>query len=154
MAETTEPLVLDLTSVGRDDVARVGGKNASLGEMLRHLGERGVNVPDGFATPADAYRLFVLVNGLAEIIRSALADREAGRAELSEVGRKIREAMLRGKWPEALADAIVAAYRRLGERAGRADIDVAVRSSATAEDLPEADRKSTRLNSSHVKSSY
>ncbi|MFS8609869.1 MAG: phosphoenolpyruvate synthase, partial [Gammaproteobacteria bacterium] len=138
MAETTEPLVLDLTSVGRDDVARVGGKNASLGEMLRHLGERGVNVPDGFATTAEAYRLFVRVNGLEEIIRSALDDLEAGRAELSDVGRRIREAMLRGEWPEALADAIVAAYRGLGERVGRTEIDVAVRSSATAEDLPEA----------------
>src|SRR5690606_39577404 len=82
------------------------------------------------STTAEAYRLFVRVNGLEEIIRSALDDLEAGRAELSDVGRRIREAMLRGEWPEALADAIVAAYRGLG------------------------DRKSPRLNSSHVKNSY
>jgi len=138
MTEATDTLVLDLEDVDRGDVARVGGKNASLGEMLRHLGRRGVHVPTGFATTADAYRLFLRVNGLDEVIRSALADLEAGRAALPDVGRRIRDAVLRGEWPPALSDAIVAAYRRLGERAGRAGIDVAVRSSATAEDLPEA----------------
>ncbi len=138
MTETAPTLVVDLEDVGRDDVARVGGKNASLGEMLRHLGRRGVRVPTGFATSADAYRLFVRLNALDALIGSALADLEAGRAELSEVGRRIRGAILRGEWPPALADAIAAAYRRLGERAGRSEIDVAVRSSATAEDLPEA----------------
>src|SRR5690606_15676162 len=138
MTEATDTLVLDLEDVGRGDVARVGGKNASLGEMLRHLGRRGVHVPSGFATTADAYWLFIRLNGLEEIIRSALADLDAGRAELSDVGRNIREAVLAGEWPPALAEAIVSAYRRLGERVGRRDADVAVRSSATAEDLPEA----------------
>src|SRR5690606_34866356 len=116
----------------------VGGKNASLGEMIRSLAPSGVRVPEGFATTAGAFRRFVAHNGLEDPIRRALADLDAGRASLADAGRAIREAFLRADWPPALAEAIRAAYRELGRRAGRPNLDVAVRSSATAEDLPEA----------------
>lgn len=128
--------------LGRDDVARVGGKNASLGEMVRHLGERGVRVPPGFATTAEAYWAFVEANRLQEKLTEALGDLASGRAPLAEVGQTIRRAFLRGEWPDELAADIVASYRELCRRAGKDDADVAVRSSATAEDLrtiPRAD---------------
>jgi pyruvate,water dikinase len=133
-----ERSVLWFDEVGRGDVGLVGGKNASLGEMIRSLASSGVRVPEGFATTAGAFRRFVAHNGLEDPIRRALADLDAGRASLADAGRTIREAFLRADWPPALAEAIRAAYRELGQRAGRADVDVAVRSSATAEDLPEA----------------
>jgi pyruvate,water dikinase len=70
--------------LGRGDVARVGGKNASLGEMVRNLGEKSVSVPPGFATTADAYWRFLDSNGLRDIISSALADLASGKASLAE----------------------------------------------------------------------
>jgi pyruvate,water dikinase len=122
----------------RADVPRVGGKNASLGEMVSSLGAQGISVPPGFATTADAYWLFVAANGLKEVIEAALRERKAGKASLQEVGQTVRRAFVRGDWPEDTAQAIRKAYRALCERSGRPDIDVAVRSSATAEDLPDA----------------
>ncbi|OFX06625.1 MAG: phosphoenolpyruvate synthase [Alphaproteobacteria bacterium RIFCSPHIGHO2_12_FULL_66_14] len=122
----------------RTDVARVGGKNASLGEMVRHLGARGVAVPPGFATTADAYWRFVDANGLRNTIAAALGELAAGKATLAETGQSLRRAFLRGDWPAEMTEAIAHAYRGLCERIGRADADVAVRSSATAEDLPDA----------------
>ena len=134
----TSALVAWFEELGRDDVPLVGGKNASLGEMVRHLGERGVRVPPGFATTAEAYWRFVDANGLKEKIVAALDDLKAGRAPLPEVGQAIRRAFLRGEWPSEIATAISTAYRDLCRRTGKADTDVAVRSSATAEDLPDA----------------
>lgn len=125
-------------SVGRDDVALVGGKNASLGEMTAHLATQGVRVPPGFATTADAYRQFVGANHLAEHIATELADYAAGKASLAEAGQSIRRAFLRADWPHETSEAICAAYRELCRRLGETDADVAVRSSATAEDLPDA----------------
>jgi pyruvate,water dikinase len=130
--------VIWFENLGRDDVARVGGKNASLGEMVGHLGADGVNVPPGFATTADAYWRFVEANRLREAIEGALDDLKAGKASLQETGHDIRRAVLRGDWPEETAQQIRAAYRELSSRSGTADTDVAVRSSATAEDLPDA----------------
>lgn len=124
--------------IGRGDVGRVGGKNASLGEMVRALGGKGVKVPPGFATTADAYWRYLDANGLRATISDGIADLDAGRATLAEVGQTIRRAFLRGAWPAETAAAIAAAYRELCRRAGKADADVAVRSSATAEDLPDA----------------
>ncbi|MCB1502011.1 MAG: phosphoenolpyruvate synthase [Bauldia sp.] len=124
--------------IGRSDVASVGGKNASLGEMVRTLGDQGVHVPSGFATTAEAYWRYLEANGLKDKIAAELEDLAAGRATLSEVGQALRKAFLRGKWPEETAAAIVGAYRELCKRAGKTDADVAVRSSATAEDLPDA----------------
>ena len=125
-------------SVGRDDVALVGGKNASLGEMTAHLATQGVRVPPGFATTADAYRQFVGANHLAEHIATELADYAAGKASLAEAGQSIRRAFVRADWPHETSEAICAAYRELCRRLGETDADVAVRSSATAEDLPDA----------------
>ncbi|GIK49835.1 MAG: phosphoenolpyruvate synthase [Alphaproteobacteria bacterium] len=130
--------IIPFEALGRGDVARVGGKNASLGEMVQNLGQRGVRVPTGFATTADAYWRFIDDNGLRDVIAGALAELAAGRAPLAEVGRMLRRAIERGVWPEEVANSIAAAYRALAASAGRNDTDVAVRSSATAEDLPDA----------------
>ena len=132
------PLVVWFEKLGRGDVSLVGGKNASLGEMVRHLGERGVRVPPGFATTAQSYLQFVVANELRETIADSLAALEAGHASLAEVGATIRREFLRGTWPQDIAEAIQAAYQELCRRTGKADADVAVRSSATAEDLPDA----------------
>ena len=131
-------LVIWLEKLGRGDVGLVGGKNASLGEMVQHLGARGIRVPAGFATTAQAYWTFVESNGLRETLAAMLGELDAGKASLPEVGSAIRRAFLRGTWPADLAQAIASAYRELCRRSGKADADVAVRSSATAEDLPEA----------------
>ncbi|CAJ0771698.1 phosphoenolpyruvate synthase [Ralstonia chuxiongensis] len=122
----------------RTDVPRVGGKNASLGEMVATLAGRGVNVPPGFALTAEAFWRFVDANSLQPVIASALAELDGGKLSLADAGLTIRRAMLRGEWPAETADAIRLAYDELNRRVGQVDIDVAVRSSATAEDLPEA----------------
>ena len=127
-----------LNDLGSDDVAQVGGKNASLGEMIRHLGAKGVRVPGGFATTAQAYRQFLADNALEPRIRELTQAFEQGERPLSEVGEQIRALFLDAEIPAALADAVRDAYQALAEKTGRAEPDVAVRSSATAEDLPEA----------------
>jgi pyruvate, water dikinase len=132
------PHVLWFEKVGRGDVARVGGKNASLGEMVANLGGKGVRVPPGFATTADAYWRYVEANELKQKITAALGDLAAGKATLAETGATIRNLFLKGEWPPETAEAIRAAYAELCKRAGKKDADVAVRSSATAEDLPDA----------------
>jgi pyruvate, water dikinase len=137
MAEDSR-YVLGFEELRREDVAKVGGKNASLGEMVQSLGAKGVKVPPGFATTSDAYRLFVEANGLGEPIAAVLADLDARRTTLAEAGQAIRAAFLRGSWPEEIAEAIREAYRELCRRIGKEEVDVAVRSSATAEDLPDA----------------
>jgi pyruvate,water dikinase len=115
-----------------DDVPRVGGKTASLGEMVRELAGRGVKVPDGFAITADAFRHFIREAGIDERIRAALADLDTrDLANLSERGQAVRQAIVSATMPADLLDQITAAYQQL-------EGDVAVRSSATAEDLPAA----------------
>jgi pyruvate,water dikinase len=130
--------VIWLEDSGRNDVARVGGKNASLGEMVRHLNTSGVRVPPGFATTADAYWQYVDANGLREVIADSLAALSIGHASLAEVGAAIRQAFLQGTWSQDAAQAIRTSYAELCRRTGKRDADVAVRSSATAEDLPNA----------------
>jgi len=132
------PLTIPFETLGRGDVAIVGGKNASLGEMTQALGGRGVQVPPGFATTSAAYRAFLEANGLTTLIAAALAELKAGKAPLSKVGAKIRDAFIRAEWPVPMAREIVEAYRVLCRRGGGTDAAVAVRSSATAEDLPDA----------------
>jgi pyruvate,water dikinase len=134
----SSPHLLWFEKVGRGDVARVGGKNASLGEMVANLAAKGVRVPPGFATTADAYWRFIDANGLKEKIAAALADLAAGKATLAETGSAIRALFVKSEWPAETAKAIREAYKELCERAGKTDADVAVRSSATAEDLPDA----------------
>ncbi len=120
------------------DVAEVGGKNASLGEMLRELKEKKIQVPDGFATTAAAYRAFLKENGLDEKIKSLLGEMKGGGKPLHQVGDSIRRHILRAGFSEGLAGAIREAYAELSRRYDVDEANVAVRSSATAEDLPEA----------------
>jgi pyruvate, water dikinase len=121
-----------------DDVALVGGKNASLGEMLRALKDQGIRVPDGFATTAAAYRAFLEANDLAGGMREQLEALKREEATLQQVGKAIRQLFYDAEFPAALADEIRAAYGQLSQRYATQEVDVAVRSSATAEDLPEA----------------
>jgi pyruvate,water dikinase len=129
--------VIWFSELRRDDVGLVGGKNASLGELIGQLGPAGVRVPDGFATTAGAYRELLGRQGLRERIAEQLEQLRAG-VPLAEVGAAIRAAVLAAELPPELVEELTAAYRALADRTGRADPDVAVRSSATAEDLPEA----------------
>jgi len=121
-----------------DDVPRVGGKNASLGELRRALAPAGVRVPNGFATTASAYRAFVHRAELHAVIDGELSSLDVGDLErLQAAGRAVRAAFRAAELPAELADAVREAYRRLEAEYG-AGCDVAVRSSATAEDLPDA----------------
>jgi pyruvate,water dikinase len=127
--------IVPFSDLGMHDVARVGGKNASLGEMISQLTRLGVRVPDGFATTADAYREFLAHEGLAARIESQLARLNVDDvAELARVGSQIRGWVLATPFPAPLERAIVDAWHRLGDGTHA----VAVRSSATAEDLPDA----------------
>ncbi len=124
--------------IGRDDVALVGGKNASLGEMIRNLKEEGVNVPSGFAITAEAYKYVIRRAGIADEIRETLSDLDTHDiGNLSERGTKIRNLIKNAGCPPDLAEEIRRAYREMEMRYGK-NVDVAVRSSATAEDLPSA----------------
>lgn len=125
----------DLTN---DDVELVGGKNASLGELTRSLVPSGIRVPPGFAITASAYRMLVEANGLHELIRDRIAAYEAKESSLRETGHRIRAALLGAEVPPELRDNIAHAYETLSRTFGGAATDVAVRSSATAEDLPDA----------------
>ncbi len=123
--------------LGIEDVPIVGGKNASLGEMTCALASAGIPVPEGFATTADGYRRFVTDNALGPPIDDALEALNGG-APLDEIGARIRALFMDATLPADIAEEIRAAYAALCDRAGRAEVDVAVRSSATAEDLPDA----------------
>ncbi len=124
--------------LGNRDVPLVGGKNASLGEMVGTLKAEGILVPDGFAVTASAYRRFLTGNGLDGKISELIRSFQQEGVSLSTTGEAIRRLIRRGSWPTEIADEIVRAYRELGRRYGQNEVDVAVRSSATAEDLPEA----------------
>ena len=130
--------VLPLSAVGLRDIDRVGGKNASLGEMLGTLVSRGIRVPDGFVTTAEAFRLFIARNALQAKIADALGRFKQGAASLAETGSAVRRLILDGEIPAEVAQEIVTAYAALAGQAGTATPAVAVRSSATAEDLPGA----------------
>ncbi|WP_321966614.1 phosphoenolpyruvate synthase [Burkholderia cepacia] len=131
-------LIVWFDDLRRSDVPSVGGKNASLGELIGNLSAQGVSVPPGFASTADAYWRFIDANGLRQTIGSTLDAFVARKMPLADAGAAIRQAILHGDWPDDIADAIRDAYRQLCRRSGRPDVDVAVRSSATAEDLPDA----------------
>jgi pyruvate, water dikinase len=135
---TEQSHVLWFDECGLGDVPRVGGKNASLGEMRRALTSLGVRVPDGFATTADAYRRFLRNARIDELITRLLGSLDVTEIDgLQNAGRQLRGAIMAAELPTDLADAVTSAYRQLEQEYG-ADCDVAVRSSATAEDLPEA----------------
>jgi pyruvate, water dikinase len=130
--------VLEFESITSEDVARVGGKNASLGEMVRSLAERGIRVPSGFATTAAAYWEFVDRAGLRGLIQSEIEAHTHGDQSLEQTGRVIRAAFLEAEISDEVASEIRHTYRTLSARYGVEATDVAVRSSATAEDLPHA----------------
>lgn len=132
------PYVLSFEEINAEDVSRVGGKNASLGEMIDSLKAEGVRVPLGFATTAHAYWEFLEANDLPEKIGQRLNDLNQGDKTLEQAGKSIRRLFARATFPEKISVAIGNAYQRLCEQYGMADVDVAVRSSATAEDLPDA----------------
>ncbi|MBV6423518.1 MAG: Phosphoenolpyruvate synthase [Steroidobacteraceae bacterium] len=128
--------VLPFAALKKQDVEIVGGKNASIGEMIGALAQLGVRVPDGFATTAAAYREFLQQGGLDARIREVLADLDVDDVQkLAATGAQVRDWITSTPFPPALESAVLESFRRMS--AGR-DIAVAVRSSATAEDLPEA----------------
>jgi pyruvate,water dikinase len=130
--------ILWFEEIGIDDIPFVGGKNASLGEMYRELATKGVKVPNGFAVSAEAYRSFLRAAGLDKKIREILNDLDTRNLEnLRERGSAIRHAMVSASLSADLEQSITDAYDRLSE-GNPSPVDVAVRSSATAEDLPDA----------------
>ncbi|MFT4261104.1 MAG: phosphoenolpyruvate synthase [Candidatus Woesearchaeota archaeon] len=131
-------LVLWFDQLGIEDVPIVGGKNASLGEMYRLLTPKGVNIPNGFALTAHAYRYFLEEAGVMQKIKDTLKDLDTHNMKnLSERGHKVREIIRSAEFPERLNEEIREGYRNLCIQYGD-NVDVAVRSSATAEDLPDA----------------
>jgi pyruvate,water dikinase len=131
-------LVLWFDEVGIADIPLVGGKNASLGEMIQQLASRGVSVPNGFGTTAYAYRYFIQASGLEEKLRALFSGLDVTDVNnLRQCGKQARSLILHTPFPAELTDAIATAYQELCVRYG-SDTEVAVRSSATAEDLPDA----------------
>lgn len=121
-----------------NDVPLVGGKNASLGEMYQTLTKKGINIPNGFAVTAYAYRYFLKKANIENEIKNILSGLDTHNIRnLTEKGRKVRETILESTLPNELRNAILKSYKKLCEEHGK-DTDVAVRSSATAEDLPDA----------------
>jgi pyruvate, water dikinase len=138
-------------SFGLDDLSLVGGKNASLGEMMRELSGLGICIPDGFAVTAEGYRHFIAANHLHKPITQLLADLKPDDVESLEItGRKIRNLILKAKLPDDLKHEIEASYRALSGEYNVEDVSVAVRSSATAEDLPGASFAGAHSTSLHV----
>jgi pyruvate,water dikinase len=137
-----KPMIEEFTKwfeeLGIDDVPSVGGKNASLGEMISSLKDKGVNVPSGFAVTAYAYKYMIEKEGIDKKIEKILGDLDTGDVKnLAERGEKIRNIIKNAPFPKELEDDIRKRYKEMEERYGN-NCDVAVRSSATAEDLPDA----------------
>ncbi|HEB49145.1 MAG TPA: phosphoenolpyruvate synthase [Desulfobulbus sp.] len=131
-------LILWFDEIGIEDVPLVGGKNASLGEMHQKLTSKGVEVPNGYAITAYAYRYLLKEAGIEEAIRETLKDLDTHDLyNLQERGEKVRSIIRNAEFPHDLRQAIIDAYRKMEEEYGE-NVDVAVRSSATAEDLPDA----------------
>lgn len=130
---------VDFSTVGMQDLDVVGGKNASLGEMISQLSKAGVRVPGGFATTADFFRVFLAQNGLDKKIALLLEKLDIDNlSELAKTGQIIRALIHDASFPEDFVAEIHAAYGQLANAIGHEDFSVAVRSSATAEDLPDA----------------
>ncbi len=120
------------------DIPLVGGKNASLGEMYQNLKDKGINVPDGFAVTAESYKFFIKSNNLSEPLKKLLINLDKSDVtQLKTIGEKIRNMILNSPIPKELTEEIFKAYSEMERKYGE-NVDVAVRSSATAEDLPDA----------------
>src|SRR5258708_3791353 len=131
-----KPYIIPFEQLKNKDVDLVGGKNASIGEMISGLASLGVSVPGGFATTSHAYRDFLAQDRLDERIRSTLASLDVDDVDrLAAVGKEIRGWTLATPFPARLNDEVLEAWRKMGHGS---EFAVAVRSSATAEDLPEA----------------
>ena len=153
-ASKEQSLILWFEEVGITDIPFVGGKNASLGEMIQQLTPKGVNVPTGFATTAYAYRHFIKAAGIEDKLRELFAELDVENVRnLQNCGKQARSLILNTSFPQELQDAIATAYRGLCDRYGD-ETEVAVRSSATAEDLPDASfagQQETYLNVQGIK---
>lgn len=131
--------ILNFDEISIKDIPLVGGKNASLGEMYRELSKKKVDVPYGFAVTASSYRYFLEKSGLKEKIKNILSSlRVKDSRNLSAHGKKVREEILKENLPKELEEKIIEAYKKLSKKYGETYTDVAIRSSATAEDLPDA----------------
>ena len=131
-------LVRNFETLVRGDVNIVGGKNSSLGEMIGGLASKGVSVPPGFATTAETYWQFVDENNIRQKIADKVGAWQSGRISLAETGKEIRSLFLHGNFSADAAASIKKSYEELQKTTGIHDLPVAVRSSATAEDLPDA----------------
>jgi len=130
---------MDLQEAGIQDIERVGGKNASLGEMIQHLSRLGIRIPGGFIITVEAYQVFISFNQLEHKISSLLKEIDYENIEsLRRAGLQIRNTIRNSKFPPDLSKMIIEAYYELSSKYGQEATDVAVRSSATAEDLPDA----------------
>ena len=137
--DNAKPYVLDLSEVGNGDVALVGGKCASLGELFRELTTQGVRAVDGFSTTSHSYEVLLETGGLRKKLQKLLKGLDVNDLdELARVGSGARALMLETPFPKDVETAIFEAYKNLGDRIGKKNFEVAVRSSATAEDLPDA----------------
>jgi pyruvate, water dikinase len=131
--------IMDLQEAGIQDIERVGGKNASLGEMIQHLSRLGIRIPGGFIITVEAYQVFISFNQLEHKISSLLKEIDYENIEsLRRAGLQIRNTIRNSKFPPDLSKMIIEAYYELSAKYGQEATDVAVRSSATAEDLPDA----------------
>ena len=138
MASRSEKFILWFDELSMNDVALVGGKNASLGEMYGNLTKKGIKIPNGFAISAHAYKYLVEKSGIQKDIKKILSDLDTKDVDnLMNRGQKIRDLIIKSEFPGELREEIIQAYHKLCEEYGE-NTDVAVRSSATAEDLPDA----------------
>jgi pyruvate,water dikinase len=134
--DTSEQWILFFDQITAQDLPKVGGKNASLGEMIHFLKPKGIQIPEGFATTSKAYWRFLDYNKLREPIQALVQNRAT--KTLEETGKAIRQLFLQSSFPPEVRSAILMAYRKLSTQYKTTNVDVAVRSSATAEDLPTA----------------
>jgi pyruvate,water dikinase len=136
--EKASKYVKSFDELSSDDVSLVGGKNASLGEMISLLKKEGIKVPEGFATTADAYWKFLDTNEVRNKISSILQQLKSDNSNLADIGKSVRELILKSRFPGEVESEIIKQYDELSRTYQKEEADVAVRSSATAEDLPGA----------------
>jgi len=135
----TNNYILELSQVGINDIETVGGKNASLGEMIQNLTSLGINIPNGFVVTVAAYNEFLEHNNLKDIVRHIISSIDYSNIEsLRRGGHQVRLLLNNGRFPKEMSDIIIKAYEKLSSDYNQDYTDVAVRSSATAEDLPDA----------------
>jgi len=140
--DKSKHFILWFSEIGMEDIPMVGGKNASLGEMYKKLHQQGISIPNGFAITAYAYRYYLKYAGIEDEIKKILKDLDThDLSNLMRKGREVRDIIRHAEFPPDLTQAIYLGYDKLAEEFGQGDLDnldVAIRSSATAEDLPDA----------------